>query len=284
MMPSDNGKTFVSGYSGQKYGETASDAAICELHKGTRELVDRVTGTRHYKISKVHDYYAAFLQNNPHAPKKIRDRVEEIVMLTYYEVGFAHTSTNDYIRCIDMMKRLKEMTLLYLDSMKIFADISGDPHASAISREYEDMDAVYDQEEYMVHNIIQLGGERGDRLLHKLKREKAEAAIVPDHLYLESITPAGSKYTSTYDNGVQRGIIEPFDGDFDNIKRYVSSKNDTVENEVFVQEDGISEDKDFNTPTISGLNLIERNHVTLTNYRGRELPLVRKTDKCCKKK
>lgn len=284
MMPSDNGKTFVSGYSGQKYTSNSDDASICELHKGTRELLDQISGARQYKISKVHNYYASFLQNNPNAPHKIRERVEEIVDHTYYELGFAHTSTNDYVIVQDKMKRLMQVTLLYLDSMKAFAEISGDSRASAITRQYEDMNSIDDFDEYAVHNLIQLPGERGDRLLQKMRKEKTEGGHVPDHLYLESITPHGAAYSSTYDNGVQRGILDPFDGDLENIRRYGDFQNDTVENEIYVQDDGVDDEKDLNYPTVAGAHDMERNHVTLTNYRGRELPLVRNKDKCCKKK
>ena len=285
MTSSDDNQAFVSGYIGKKYQSKSGVYSINELHNGTRDMLAKIANRNHYPVDNVYKYYTGFLDARTKMSPKLKARVQEIVDHIYYETGFSSTRTGSYVALKDMMIRLKSALLFYLESAKTFAECSGDSHAEKIASEYTAVSKV-DPDEHRVRNILQLQGDHADKVLTQMKEERLERQKpkVPKHLYLESIKPRGPEYMSAYEVGVQNRTIEPFDGNIHDYNHRKNTQRDSIQNADDQPEEACNGlGPNLNYPTLEGERPICRNHVTLTNYRGRNFSLGTKSSGKSKK-
>lgn len=272
-------KSFVAGYTGDKYSVKSRTGSLIELERGTKELLEQKNSNRLYDITHIHNFYSGFMRNHKKScPQQIYDRIVEIMQYIKYETNFSHTGTNAYLIVSDCMLRLHEILEYTNEAAEFLSDTIGDGRYKKMAK---DKEIIMDHDEHMVRNVMRLTGAKADAVLVEMKKQKQATGRAPGYAYAEALIPNDENMMSAYEVGVRDGTQEEFDGDFSTYRRNVCEL-DTVENDEAGAVSMDLTDKDLNVTRTTQHQERERNTIMLTNYRGHSASnlVSRKNNKC----
>ena len=270
MIPAYKSRTFASGYTGSKYNPHEKGTLV-HLYQGNLSLIKGITGHRKYNVNKVKKHFQEFIDHSDKkCPKQIYDRVMEILEFIEYEVGFGSTGGQAYANLRDMIERLDELLLFILEADSVVSETVGG------NRSINHLEDIMDENDYnekMIRDYGQFKGEHADRLIKSLNSKagkKVNKFLYSDQL-ISTIADADKTVHSGYDQSVSRGLIPAFDGDFEDYQRV--KEGEKIENdEEYLPVQAAISNVDRNVAYVDGLSFKEHNHLTITNFRGRQYP------------